>query len=83
VNIPQTIVALMTLASEYEEVNEEMCVRVGELVDGISRLEATVLIAELVNIQSYALTLLEERTGMSKQGFIQDLGMDIARTEEE
>lgn len=71
----------MTVASEHDEVSEEMCERVAELIEGSTHLEQVVLIASLANIQDFALTLLEQNSRLSKKDFIEETGRDVAWNE--
>lgn len=82
-NVPQTIVALLTLASQSEEVTVEMAEQVQLMLQDASRQELAVLVSSLANIQSFSLALLEEKTGMSREGFLRELGLDVAQNEEE
>jgi uncharacterized protein with PIN domain len=80
-NVPQTIVALLTTASHHEEVSEDMAEEVSMLVGGASRLELVMLLCALSNINNYALDMLEQHTPQTKAGFLRALGYTVSTEE--
>lgn len=81
-NVSRTMLALWTLASEHEEISEEMALEVEKLLEGATHVEIVSLVTSMANVQNYALTLLEQYTRLSKDDFLRDLGVSIAQNEE-
>jgi len=82
-NVPQTMVAIMTLASEHAEVSEEEYNELAALLKDATRMELLVLLASLANVNNFALGLLEQSTQLSKDKFLRELGVDFLKEDSE
>jgi hypothetical protein len=81
-NISQTMVALMTSAASREEVDDAQLAEISSLIGDAPRAEVIALLAAMANVNNYALEILEQQTGMSKEGYLRELGQFFAENPE-